>query len=67
MKNYRNKESLAYKIYGKEEIKERHRHRYEINTAYVEKLEKNGMIFTGCDLEKERMEVNKISIIFFFL
>ena len=50
---------MAYKIYGKEEINERHRHRYEINTAYVERLEEKGMIFTGCDLEKERMEVYK--------
>ena len=53
----RSKDSLAYRIYGKNEIKERHRHRYEINTEYLEEFEKHGLVFTGCDLEKERMEV----------
>jgi len=55
---------LAYKIYGSEEIHERHRHRYEINISYLEQFEKHGLHFTGCDLEKERMEVN-INFIFF--
>ncbi|MDB5650404.1 MAG: synthase, partial [Hyphomicrobiales bacterium] len=34
-------------IYGSTEISERHRHRYEVNTAYREKLEANGMVFAG--------------------
>lgn len=54
----RSKDSLAYKIYGKEQIRERHRHRYEINIKYVEMFEKNGLIFSGCDDKNEgRMEV----------
>ncbi|MFB0951790.1 MAG: CTP synthase [Rhodospirillales bacterium] len=34
-------------IYGQELISERHRHRYEVNTAYREKLEAAGMMFSG--------------------
>ncbi len=41
------KESLVKKLYGKEEISERHRHRYEVNPKYIEILEKNGLIFSG--------------------
>ena len=37
------KGSLARKIYGKEMISERHRHRYELNPEYVPILEKHGM------------------------
>ncbi len=39
------KDTLAYKIYQKDEIEERHRHRYEVNPDYVETLEKHGLIF----------------------
>ncbi len=34
-------------IYGGAEISERHRHRYEVNTAYKERLEEHGMRFSG--------------------
>ena len=34
-------------IYGTQEISERHRHRYEVNTTYREQLEKAGMKFSG--------------------
>jgi CTP synthase len=34
-------------IYGGTDISERHRHRYEVNTAYVDVLEKGGLIFSG--------------------
>jgi CTP synthase len=34
-------------IYGKTEISERHRHRYEVNTAYRERLEAKGLMFAG--------------------
>lgn len=39
--------SLAKAIYGGEKIKERHRHRYEVNNAYLEPLEQAGLIFSG--------------------
>ena len=34
-------------IYGKTTISERHRHRYEVNSAYREPLEKGGLVFSG--------------------
>ena len=39
--------SLANKIYGKTEISERHRHRFEYNNEYRERLEKAGLIVSG--------------------
>lgn len=36
---------------------ERHRHRYEVNPAYVERLEEKGLKFVGHDSEKTRMEI----------
>jgi CTP synthase len=39
--------SMIKKIYKKNLIKERHRHRYEVNINYKEKFEKNGMSFSG--------------------
>ena len=41
------KDSLAYKAYQSENISERHRHRYEVNNDFREKLAKEGMIFSG--------------------
>ena len=39
--------TLAYEAYKTTRISERHRHRFEVNPDYVEKLEKAGMIFSG--------------------
>ncbi|AOH84873.1 CTP synthetase [Sphingomonas panacis] len=39
--------SVVASIYGGETISERHRHRYEVNTAYREALEKGGLVFSG--------------------
>ncbi len=39
--------SIAREAYGKELIKERHRHRYEVNPVYVEVLSKAGLVFSG--------------------
>ncbi len=39
--------SVVSSIYGSTEISERHRHRYEVNTAYREALEKGGLVFSG--------------------
>jgi len=40
-------DSLMARIYGKLEISERHRHRYEVNIAYKDKLEACGLIFSA--------------------
>ena len=39
--------SKLAKLYGKTEITERHRHRYEVNPKYVDKLEEKGLKFVG--------------------
>jgi len=41
------KGTIVQKLYGKEKIMERHRHRYEVNPRYVELLEKNGLVISG--------------------
>jgi len=41
------KNTLVYRLYGSEHVSERHRHRYEVNPEYVEKLEKCGLVFSG--------------------
>jgi len=42
------KGTLAYEAYGKQDsVTERHRHRYEVNPAYVADLEKAGLVFSG--------------------
>jgi CTP synthase len=44
-------------IYGSTEISERHRHRYEVNTHYVEPLEKSGLVFSGMSPDGRLPEV----------
>ncbi len=39
--------TLAHDVYGADNISERHRHRYELNTEYEELLKKHGMIISG--------------------
>jgi len=39
--------SRVSQIYGSTEISERHRHRYEVNTSYKDRLEQHGMRFSG--------------------
>jgi len=59
--------SLAYKIYGQKEISERHRHRYEVNDAYVEALEKGGFVPTGRNIETGLVEIMEIPSHPFFI
>lgn len=44
--------TLAHKLYGKDVIMERHRHRYEFNNTYLERLENKGMVFSGHSVDK---------------
>ena len=41
------KGTKAYDVYGSTKISERHRHRYEVNTDYIEQLKKAGLVFSG--------------------
>ena len=52
-----NKNSLIRKIYKTQFIKERHRHRYEVNINYKDQFEKNGMIFSGLSPDNKLPEI----------
>jgi CTP synthase len=39
--------SIAREVYGEETVSERHRHRYEVNNAYRDRLEEAGLVFSG--------------------
>jgi len=52
--------SLAHKIYGADEIVERHRHRYEFNNNYMEALEKAGLVFSGMSKDQSLAEMIEI-------
>jgi len=53
--------SIISLIYGdKPVVSERHRHRYEVNPAYIETLESAGLRFTGKDEAKERMSATEL-------
>ena len=47
----------AYAAYGKKKISERHRHRWEVNNRYKDRLEKNGLRISGINLELNLIEI----------
>ncbi len=55
------KGTIAYRSYKTEIVSERHRHRYEINPDYVEKLETAGVIFSGTSPDGHLMEIAELS------
>ncbi|GJQ07763.1 CTP synthase [Capnocytophaga cynodegmi] len=54
------KNSNIYEAYGKENISERHRHRYEFNNEFKDTLEKAGLRCTGVNPETNLVEVIEI-------
>lgn len=60
-------DSLAKKLYGKGEIQERHRHRYEFNNEYRENLEGHGIKFSGINQENNLVEVMELPSHPFFI
>ena len=52
--------TLVHKLYGENKVYERHRHRYEVNPKYVEKLEKCGVVFSGRSPDGVLMEFMEI-------
>ena len=54
------KDSLAYSVYGKTKIAERHRHRFEFNDEYRSEFEKAGMKCTGVNPDSELVEIVEI-------
>lgn len=61
------KNSLAYEIYGKELISERHRHRYEFNGNYLTRMEAAGLKASGRNPETGLVEIVEIPTHPFFI
>jgi CTP synthase len=51
------KGTMAFKIYGKTSIQERHRHRYEFNNDYLDQFHQAGMITSGINPEADLVEI----------
>ena len=49
--------SKAKEVYGEEKISERHRHRFEYNNEYKERLEKSGLICSGTSPDGSLVEI----------
>ncbi|MFA6445626.1 MAG: CTP synthase [Candidatus Paceibacterota bacterium] len=54
------KGTVAREAYGADEISERHRHRYEVNQDYVEKLKEAGLVFSGTSPDGKLMEIAEL-------
>ena len=54
-------DSHASRAYQREEISERHRHRYEFNNEFRDRLEEKGLIFSGTSPNGELVEIIEIS------
>jgi CTP synthase len=59
--------SLAQKIYGTNQVSERHRHRYEFNNTYLEQFELHGMTASGRNPQTGLVEIMEISNHPFFI
>jgi len=53
-------DSLCYSIYQSEKIEERHRHRYELNNDYLDKLQANGLFASGMNENTNLVEIVEI-------
>jgi CTP synthase len=54
------KDSLAWSVYKKKEIQERHRHRYEFNNNYLAQFEEAGMIASGINPTTQLVEIMEL-------
>jgi CTP synthase len=60
------KATMAHQLYGKEEIEERHRHRWEVNPKYWGILKNHGLTFSGMSPDGKRMEILELPNKYFF-
>jgi CTP synthase len=51
----------AYEAYGRKNISERHRHRYEVNNEFVPVLEEHGLVFSGTSPDESLMEMIELA------
>ena len=52
--------TIAAEAYGKKEVMERHRHRFELNNAYREELAEAGMVFSGVSPDDRLVEIAEL-------
>jgi CTP synthase len=52
--------TLAHAAYGRDDIRERHRHRYEFNNTYRERLEKAGLVVSGTLPDDSLVEIIEV-------
>ena len=52
--------SLAHRCYGRNEISERHRHRYEVNNDYREAFTRAGVVFSGTSPDGNLVEIMEL-------
>jgi CTP synthase len=52
--------TLARRAYGTDRVSERHRHRYEVNNAYIARFEKAGMIISGWNPKRGLVEIAEL-------
>ncbi len=60
------KDTLAWRLYGRETIYERHRHRYEVNPEFWDKLTGAGLVFSGTTMDRSRIEILEFPDHYFF-
>ncbi|MBN1163833.1 MAG: CTP synthase [Candidatus Krumholzibacteriota bacterium] len=59
--------TLAHRLYGETEISERHRHRWEFNNDYRERLEEKGLVISGLSPEGDLVEIVELPFHPFFV
>lgn len=59
--------TLAYELYRSETIRERHRHRWEVNPSYWSLLQDHGMVFSGLSPDGRRVEVFELPSLYFYM
>jgi CTP synthase len=52
--------TIAREAYNAELVSERHRHRYEVNPAYIERIEQAGLVFSGTSPDRKLMEIAEL-------
>jgi CTP synthase len=52
--------TLAHRVYGRKNVSERHRHRYEFNTKYRSRIEEAGMVLSGTSPDGMLVEMIEI-------
>ncbi len=54
------KETIAFSAYKDTQISERHRHRYEVNPKFINRLEKAGLVFSATSPDRRLMEIAEL-------